>query len=63
MVSKLSGSAIKDRLYAKSVNVTLNFYEKYVLPKGLKESLKDIKLKEFRERKKLLNPYQRDQLI
>ena len=50
-----------------AVDYTLKFYERWVLPQpwhlpAAKErvSLKELKLREFRERKKLLNPYQKE---
>ena len=62
MVSK-NITSLKHKLYEKSVNLTLRVYENWILPPGVKTSLKDTKLKEFRDRRKLLNPYQRDQII
>lgn len=52
-----STTTIKDYLYDKAVEKTLKYYERWVLPKGQLTSLRDIKLKEFNDRRKLLNPY------
>ena len=49
----------------------LNFYEGWILPDmktggfnaTYRPTLKQMKLKEFRERKKLLNPYSREQMV
>lgn len=55
---------MKQKLYDKAVDVSLKFYEKYVLPSGgQKLSLRELKLQEFRDRKKLLNPYQKEELL
>lgn len=58
------GPTLKSRLYNLSVDYTLKFYERYVLPQPSKWAaakdrvgLREIKLREFRDRKKLLNPY------
>ena len=59
---------IKSKLYDLSVDKTLKFYERWVLPQewwhGHSEttrvSIKELKLREFRDRKKLLNPYQKE---
>ena len=61
----------KDLLYDKAVSRTLALYETWVLPcpisHGFQNSkiitLREAKLIEFRERKKLLNPYERPLLI
>jgi hypothetical protein len=42
--------------------MTLRFYERWILPQDTmngvpRVSLREIKLREFRDRKKLLNPY------
>ena len=59
------------KLYKGAINLTLRFYESWILPssvvrqdfgKGL-ESLHTIKLKEFRERKALLNPYTQQKML
>ena len=43
---------------------TIHLYESYILPPHSKRvSLLDIKKQEFRERKKLLNPILREQLL
>ena len=49
---------------------TLIFYERWILPQPWQHpsgkdrvSIKELKLREFRERRKLLNPYQKEQLI
>lgn len=59
------GPTIKQRLYEFSVEQTLKVYEKWILPRtnldgGKRISLKEIKLREFRDRKKMLNPYQKE---
>ncbi len=62
------GLPLQSRLYDASVAQTLKLYERYVLPQewwhGMNESkrisLRELKVKEFRDRKKLLNPYQKD---
>ena len=59
------------RVYDRSVFRVLNFYESWILPDmktggfnaTYRPTLKQIKLKEFRERKKLLNPYSREQMV
>ena len=48
---------LSERIYDKSVDVTLKFYESWIIPKGQTISLRDLKLKEFNDRRKLLNPY------
>jgi hypothetical protein len=64
MVSKyLSLKPLKTKLYDKAVDITLKFYESVVLPPGHNVSLKNLKLKEYRDRKKLLHPYERETLI
>ena len=55
--SQNSISDLRERIYDKAVAVTLNFYEKYVLPQDQTQSLRQLKLQEFRDRKKMLNPY------
>jgi len=70
-LSKFSVANLRERLYDKSVDLTLRFYERWVLPQSWwnnygpeqRVSLKELKLREFRDRKALLNPYKRDQLI
>ena len=59
------GPTIKQKLYEYSVQQTLKVYENWVLPRtnldGVKRvSLREVKLREFRDRKKLLNPYQKE---
>jgi hypothetical protein len=64
-------SNIRERIYDGSVDLTLRFYERYMLPQGWwhgmgpegRVSIKELKIREFRDRKKLLNPYQKEQLI
>ena len=52
--------SFKTKLYDKAVLKTLNVYEKWFLPPNKnRKSLIDIKKDEFRDRKKLLNPYQK----
>ena len=58
-------TSIKQKLYNTSVNCTLYLYERWILPQtnidgGKRISLREIKLREFRDRKKLLNPYQKE---
>lgn len=54
---------IKERAYDKAVSVTLKLYEKWILPPNQKISLKELKLQEYRDRKKLLHPYQKEELL
>ena len=59
------------RYYDKAVLRALYVYEGWILPdmknggftSTSRQSLYQTKLKEFRERKKLLNPYSREQMI
>jgi len=54
----------KTKLYDKTLSRTLSFYETWVLPKSSsRKSLREVKMEEFRERKKLLNPYERPLLL
>jgi len=52
-------ASLRDKVYDKAVAITLRIYESWVIPPQ-KRSLKDVKLQEFRDRKKLLNPYTKD---
>eukprot|EP00347_Sterkiella_histriomuscorum_P008809 403343668 len=62
--SKKPYATFKEVGYDKAVDLTLKFYEKWVLPQDVKlGSLRDIKNKEFLVRRKLLNAYQKDQLL
>lgn len=62
---------MREKVYDKSVDYTLHFYERYFLPQAWwngmgpdkRLSIKELKLREFRDRKTLLNPYQKEQLI
>lgn len=55
---------MQSKVYNWAVLRTLNFYETYMLPKDPKRiSLLQIKQKEFQDRKKLLNPYQKNLLV
>ena len=66
-----SAIKFKNRLYDRAVNATLHLYESWILPcpvtYGFQStkliSLREAKLIEFRERKKLLNPYERPMLL
>ena len=57
--------------YNKAIGFTIRYYEKWILPDIEKSgfsgpslpSLRELKLREFRERKKLLNPYEKDILV
>ncbi len=59
------------KLYDKTVYRTLTLYENWILPdmanggflNTSRMTLKQAKLREFREKKKLLNPYERDMII
>jgi hypothetical protein len=58
------GPSLKSRSYDLAVDYTLRFYERWILPQPWHHStakdrisLRELKLKEFRERRKLLNPY------
>ena len=58
---------LRARAYDKAVDFTLRFYERYVLPRGewwaeadKRVSLRELKVREFRDRRKLLNPYQKE---
>ena len=61
----------RERAYDAAVAKTLLFYESWILPcpkmdgfqKQTRISLREAKLREFREKKKLLNPYERDMLL
>jgi hypothetical protein len=61
-------ATLTSKLYDKSVDLTLHFYERWVLPQewwhgmgpSKRPSIKELKLREFRDRKKLLNPYTKD---
>ena len=61
----------RERAYDAAVAKTLHFYEGWILPcpkmdgfqKQTRISLREAKLREFREKKKLLNPYERDMLL
>lgn len=69
--SLTSLSSLREKVYDKSVDMTLRFYERYMLPQGWwhgmspegRVGIKELKLREFRDRKKLLNPYQKEQLL
>ena len=57
-------------MYDYAVDKTLIIYERWILPQPWhhpsgkdRVSIKELKLREFRERRKLLNPYQKEQLI
>ena len=62
---------MRGALYRRAVNSTLRFYESWILPDmktggwvaKSRLSLKEAKLAEFRLKKKLLNPYERDLLL
>ena len=58
---------LRERLYDASVAGALWFYERWVLPQGWwavqRVGIRELKLREFRERRALLNPYKREQLI
>jgi hypothetical protein len=63
---------MRTRLYDRAVLKTLFFYETWVLPDNdtygwpkdqHRLSLREAKLKEFRERKALLNPYDKEKLL
>lgn len=58
--------------YNRAVQKTLDFYEKWVLPdnetygfpaENRRMSIREAKLKEFRKRKALLNPYEKNKLL
>lgn len=56
--SKKPFAAFKELAYDKSVDMTLKVYERWVLPQDVKLTpLRDIKVKEFMTRRKLLNAY------
>ena len=49
------------KIYQRAVGKTLHFYETYMLPQGIKrKSLLELKRQEFDDRKRLLNPYQKE---
>ena len=62
---------VKERAYDTAVARTLQLYENWILPcpktggfqAQTRVSLREAKLREFREKKSLLNPYERDALI
>ena len=62
---------LKERAYDAAVARTLNFYESWVLPcpkeggflKQKRISLREAKLREFREKKQLLNPYEKISML
>jgi len=59
-----TGPTLSQRLYAFSVEMTLRFYERWILPQETMNgspriSLKEIKLKEFRDRKSYSIPIKR----
>lgn len=55
---------MKQRAYDKSVNLTLSFYENWVLPPHQnRKSLLSLKKEEFRTRKNLLNPISKSKLL
>ena len=68
-MARFSPAALREKLYDKSVSAALMFYERWVLPQSWwsgsdqRVSIRELKLREFRERKALLNPYKREQLI
>ena len=54
----------KSEYYKLAVDKTLGIYEKYVLPENRKrKSLLELKTEEFNDRKRLLNPYQKEMLL
>lgn len=53
---------IKNEIHQYFINKILNFYEGWVIPKN-SISLRELKLQEFEDRKKLIHPYTRDAFI
>ena len=58
------------KIYDKSVRLTLRFYEGWILPSGGQhdyfrslKSLQQVKIDEFNEKKKLLNPYSKQKML
>jgi hypothetical protein len=66
-----SVARLKERAYDAAVGKTLAFYETWVIPcpkqggfeREYRISLHEAKLREFREKKQLLNPYERTLLL
>ena len=57
---------MRKSLYNKSIYYTIHFYENYILPRDMnknRKSLTQLKQQEFIDRKRLLNPYQKELLI
>lgn len=53
---------LKQRVHSYLIDKVLNFYEKWVIPPN-SVSLRQLKLQEFEDRKRLLHPYERDKVI
>ena len=56
-------SVLYKKAYSSAINKTLWVYENYFLPRELNKnrvSLVDLKKQEFNDRKKMLNPYQKE---
>ena len=66
-----SVQSFRAQLYDRAVARTLAIYENWILPdpaehgfaRTTRISLREAKLREFREKKKLLHPYEREQLL
>ena len=54
--------AVKQDIHTFFINIALNYYENWVLPKQ-SISLRELKIQEFEDRKKLLHPYSKDNFI
>ena len=55
-------SNLRERTRARAVNLVLRFYEAWIIPPQ-RVSLIELKRREFRDRKLLLNPYKKEEVI